>query len=393
MLYSSAPSHFKEGATKLRLDLVESVFAFKQSPDLKDVVIIGAQHILPSTLTMLRSFFDRGLSPAKVFLLGKCYSTDYETYNELRHLGAYVHPSSLEFDKARSFDSVYSGNIKLFVDRILENHSLLKNQLIVVLDDGGELIYYLNNHQNTENLRIVALEQTSSGYEKLKHAHLNMSVVNVARSYVKTEYESKIVIQTAIKAFYSSMVSNQGLIKNVLIFGNGALGNILANVLEGQFNISIFDIDPKKSDLSREGYLDNLTNFDLIVGCVGKTILSANEIKKLKPGTILVSLSSSDREFDISELRRNALDISSCHNDFICPNGVRVLNCGFPINFSGDASCVDIEEFELTRALLTLGALQAIELSQETGLFPLNLAGQAMLVDRFSKKYSQKTYV
>ena len=76
-----------------RLDLVESVFDFKKFHDLENVIIIGAQHILPSTLTMLESFFDRGLSPEKVFLIGKCYSTDFYTYEKLQELGIYVCPS------------------------------------------------------------------------------------------------------------------------------------------------------------------------------------------------------------------------------------------------------------------------------------------------------------
>jgi hypothetical protein len=92
--------------TKNRLDLVEFVFSFNQIPDLENIVVIGAQHILPSTLSMFESFFDRGLSPKKVFLIGKCYSTDFATYCRFKNLGVYVCPTSLNFDASNSFDVI-----------------------------------------------------------------------------------------------------------------------------------------------------------------------------------------------------------------------------------------------------------------------------------------------
>jgi len=369
-----------------RLDLVEDVFHLSKHNELKELVIVGAQHILPSTLSMLQSFFDRGLSPGNVFLIGKCYSTDFQTYCQLKDLGVFVCPSSLEFDPSSSFDSFYASNIKLFANQFMSLLTRLGKMKTVVLDDGGELISQLNTINNDE-IQMSCLEQTTSGYEKLKRLDLKMGVVNVARSHAKLKIESGIVAKTAVQAIYEKLFYTTLSPKNILIFGNGAIGGALADGLEGKFNVSLADITSEKSDKPYDYYLKNLSKFDLIIGCVGKTILYKDQIDMLNPGTTLISLSSSDREFDIVDMRSQSVFHSSCHADFECPNGVKVMNCGFPINFSGEASKVDIEEFELTRALLTLGILQAIELSNTSGFVPLNTQVQMALVKQYSKKY------
>lgn len=369
-----------------RLDLVEDVFHLSKHNDLKELVIVGAQHILPSTLSMLQSFFDRGLSPNNVFLIGKCYSTDFQTYCQLKDLGVFVCPSSLEFDPSSSFDSFYASNIKLFANQFMSLLTRLGKMKTIVLDDGGELISQLNTINNDE-IQMSCLEQTTSGYEKLKRLDLKMGVVNVARSHAKLKIESGIVAKTAVQAIYEKLFYTTLSPKNILIFGNGAIGGALADGLEGKFNVSLADITSEKSDKPYDYYLKNLSKFDLIIGCVGKTILFKDQIDMLTPGTTLISLSSSDREFDIVDMRSHSVSHSSCHADFECSNGVKVMNCGFPINFSGEASKVDIEEFELTRALLALGILQAIELSNTSGFVPLNTQVQMALVKQYSKKY------
>lgn len=371
-----------------KLDLVESVFESNSLVNLENVVLIGAQHILPSTLTMLNSFFERGLSPENVFLIGKCYSTDIQTYYRLLDLGVYVCPSSLTFKKQVAFDSQYTSNIRSFVNKSLAMLPSRNKPCIVVLDDGGMLISQLNDYADKKS-SIVGLEQTTSGYQRIKKLNLKMGVINVARSKAKLQYESKIIAKTVVRELCNKFATRQiHDPERVLIFGNGAIGNATAAALEGHFNTSFVDIDPKKSDIFLDETMQSIQEFDLIIGCVGKTILSLENIKKLRKGTTLVSLSSSDREFEIVALRSQSSLIFSCHDDFNW-NGINILNCGFPLNFSGIASDVDIQEFELTRSLLTLGVLQGIQQRSEKGLLPLCDAGQNMLISRFLEKYSK----
>lgn len=336
---------------------------------------------------MFESFFDRGLSPPNVFLIGKCYSTDLDTYENFLQLGANICPSSIIFNKNIPFDVSYFDCIGSFVTRALNQISLDKNKTVVVFDDGGDLIRYLNPLCKTQKLNFTCLEQTTSGYEKIKNLDLNMSVVNVARSFVKLNYESKIIAQTAITAICDKIFLAPKSARKVMILGNGAIGSAIASRLREGCDVSLIDIKPERSELSYPQCIENISQYDFIVGCAGKMVLSSDQIKELRPGTTLISLSSSDREFDIVTLRQQSPNIFSCHDDFLGGQGVRILNCGFPVNFCGNASVVDIEEFELTRSLLTLGMLQAIELKKEKGLFSMNLLDQIKLIDVYKEKY------
>lgn len=335
--------------------------------DLKNLMIVGAQHILPSTLLMLQSLFDRGLQCKNVFLIGKCYSTDINTYYSLKNLGVYVCNSSLVFEPSKSFDTTYENSIKLFTEHFLKNTT--KEIKTLVLDDGGQLIQQLSTKKH--DLYLTCIEQTTSGYEKIRQLDLDMGVINVARSRPKLDIESKIVVRTAIHAVRKKLLSiTQPL--NILILGNGAIGGALANGLEGSCNVSLADIKDEKSDKPYRYYMNNLHTFDVIIGCVGKQVLSKEQICLLNPGTTLISLSSSDREFDIVNERTFSAPHSHCHSDFECNNGVMVVNSGFPANFSGDTASVDIPEFELTRGLLISGIIQAYNLCGTKGIIPLS---------------------
>lgn len=353
-----------------KLHLVEFVFSKFKKTELNEIIIIGAQHILPSTLTMFQSFFDRGFSPNNLHLIGKCYSSDFDTYCKLRSIGANVCPSSFYFNKLENFDSYYRSNIKCFAESILKK--IESNKPIIILDDGGDLISYINEHSQNKRLNLACIEQTTSGYEKIKSIELNHCVINVARSSPKLQLESKIVCKTAVLAIFDFINSSNSKINKILIFGNGALGKSLKNLLQDTCEISVVDIDLKKSEISYEKAIENLCDFDIIIGCVGKEILSAKDIQKLKPGTTLISLSSSDREFDIVNLRQQAEEVTSCHSNFRTVEGINILNCGFPVNFTGNSSKVDIKEFELTRALLSLGILQAVNSQMKKGIIPLD---------------------
>ncbi|MBI2742626.1 MAG: hypothetical protein HYX48_01765 [Chlamydiales bacterium] len=369
-----------------RLDLVELVFQMYPFGDLENISIVGAQHILPSTLTMLQSFFDRGVLPQNIFLIGKCYSTDFETYEKLRELGVYVCPSSLDFQKSSNFDDFYANNISGFVDYLHSNNRIEKNRLTVVLDDGGVLISRLNQEVDQNCFKMVGVEQTTSGFEKIKNLNLNLCVINVARSFVKLNVESGIVAKTAVDALITRLAQTKKRFENALIVGNGAIGSALASRLEGQVYVTLVDIDNEKSDIPYEKCFQQLNKYDLIIGCTGTQILDFKALKSLKKGTTLASLSSSDREFDVVKLRKEARGIVSCHDDFT-KDGVTVLNCGFPVNFTGMSDLVDIEEFSLTRSLLALGILQAIEMGDKKGLLELSKKHQKKLLARFLETF------
>lgn len=373
------------------LGLVEGILDFEDKASLDNVVFLGAQHILPSTFRMFKSFIDRGLSPKNIFLIGKCYSTDLKTFDRFKEIGSYVCPSSIVFDKASPYDFTYVNNVKNFVSRIVSS-KFLDSKTVVVLDDGGEVLSQINASK-CNDCTIVGLEQTSSGYEKIKGLNLNIPVVNVARSKAKLVCESPVIIETAVRELYKKIRSRNLRINKVAVMGNGAVGSSMASALEGSFDVYTFDINSEKGSTfsSSANLCENLMDVDLIIGCTGTTVLTINDLKVLKKGTTLTSLSSSDREFDLVVPRSQSLEVDGCHKDFSW-NGLTFLNCGFPLNFNGCANDVDPEKFELTRALLSLAILQSLKLkSSGSGIYPLNETGQDLVVSLFRSKYLNYT--
>lgn len=109
-------------------------------------------------------------------------------------------------------------------------------------------------------------------------------------------------------------------------------------------------------------------NINIIIGCTGKNILSENEIeninKKINYNLFLISMSSSDREFDSLYFRENQINLSP-HTDIQKGNAILVNN-GFPITFKGNAYESTPKQIENTMVLLYKSVLLASVLNPDT---------------------------
>lgn len=376
-LYPRVPRH--------TLPLVEMVCA-SYNLSLEDICIIGAQHILPTTLRMLNSLFNRGLEPKNVSLIGKCYSTDFSTYHEMIHQGIDVCPSSYAFIKNESFDETYKKNLENFFHKISTNFFYKKEfKKIILLDDGGELLKNVNffiNRTKMEHCSILGIEQTSSGFEKIKDVHFSFPIINVARCNAKLKYESPLIAATTISQLGSKLNKMIVTLDKALIIGNGAIGSAFAHILNSSYDIDVdmCDLKPTPSVFGFDELDNILPKYDIVVGCTGKTILNNNNYKYLKEGAILLSLSSSDREFAAVNLRREYKGPLDCHSDFNV-HGLRILNCGFPLNFYGNADITDPEVFQLTRSLLVAAIMTGLTTEGlKNGISPLEEEMQKKII-------------
>jgi len=368
------------------LPLVEAVFDQFEEISFEDVCIIGAQHILPTTLQMLSSFFSRGLDPSNVFLIGKCYSTDSLTFNRLINLGVNVCPSSHFFKKGFSFDEMYRKHIDSFLLNV-KKHLLKMNSkfnTFIILDDGGTLIRKATAILDEEGTRIIGIEQTSAGYEELKTLKLKFPVINVARSKAKLQYESPIIAKTLAQQLYSRLSKPKTCNKRMLIVGNGAIGKAIYQTLKDDFKAQFYDCVSSKSSIKHENLRKELSQFDLIIGCTGTAFLKIEDYKYLKQGAILISASSSDREFSAYELQQRHSGSLKCHDDFEV-EGIKVINCGFPVNFGNDSSITDPPIFQFTRSLLTAAILTGIFKEYPCKLVPLDENLQDLIIEKFSE--------
>lgn len=366
------------------LDYLNSVF---QNIDLKDCHIICVQHIVASTVSLFNALFENGLSPQNLSAIGKCYSTRPEALEHLLERKVDIAQESLHFDPYRTFDMEFKRVLlDFFQDKIkaLEANGCKK---LIVLDDGGELLLFMNSLLKKRKFwrgKVVGIEQTTAGYEKLKSEPLLLPIVNVARSNIKLFHESPFIARVAVERLLEHLNTLRIFPKNALIIGNGAVGSHIHGEIRDLFRTETFDLDASKSSINMNSYANMIGNFDLIIGCTGKTVIQPNQFGLLKNGACLASVSSSDREFSGFNLRNKVKDISSCHED-ICADGIHLLNCGFPINFDNAYEEIDIPEFQLTRAILLAGIYQSITKELANGLVDLDHDLQAKIYQLYDQ--------
>lgn len=379
--------------SEITLPLVESVCSSFKNSSLTNICIIGAQHLLPTTLRMLVSLFERELNPKDVFLIGKCYSTDPHTYYKMIQFGMNVSESSCVFDKNEPFDIAYKKNISSFLRKIIPSILHKNYQKIIILDDGGELLTQIAFLLKDKRSNILGIEQTSSGFEKIKKQEFNFPIINVARSETKLKYESPLIGDAIAQQVSMKIGKNESKKNKILIIGKGAVGAAIFNALQGKFKVETFDLLAARSSLLSNDIKKSFNKFDFIIGSTGKSILKPEDFVFLKKGTCLMSASSSDREFSASELRKKYPFALSCHEDFIF-NNIKVVNCGFPVNFSGDVAFTDPESFQLTRALLVAAILMGVKEKIPTnGLVPLQEKIQRKISSSYLRILRQKKLV
>lgn len=370
------------------MPLLEYVKSLHPLVPLNNVLLIGCQHILATTHLMLRSLYDCGLDPKNIFLLGKCYSTNRSVLREMLQDGIHVSPLSFSFESHLAFDEQFSDIVAQFLEHMLSDLDLSKFDKIIILDDGGQLLAlsmkFISGHKN-----ITGIEQTSSGYEKIKATALKFPVINVARSQAKLIYESPMIANTVVKRALKRITELKNTPRQILILGNGAIGSAIYTALKNDYKVQIYDKNLNTTEFNR-GDIDfekQLRSADVIIGCSGETSIPSGKHKYLKKGCVLFSASSSDREFDAVSFRRKSRYVKNCHND-VEVGGITLLNCGFPINFDGGRHSVPPSRIQLTRALLMGSIFQACEMTESSSeIVPLDFEFQRDIIRKYLQLY------
>lgn len=327
---------------------------------LKNTFLIACQHLLEDTHLLMLALNQLGLKREHVAIIGKCYSTNPEVVAAMRADGLDVFTPEVGFDSHISFDEQFKEHIHLFITAQKHKINSSSFERIIVLDDGGELITAMHeSFPDADNL--VGIEQTTSGINKINCINQNFPVVNVARCQAKLTHESPVIAQTILKQLKIYLKDHRLIQKNALILGNGAIGNALRKYLKLYYpQTKIYDLDFKKSELTDNEFISYLKQADIIFGCTGFTSLSYRSHEFLKKNVILASASSSDREFDAVYLRKNHPKVLNCHANMVI-NSIHLLNCGFPINFSGEQS-ISLFNRQLVMSLLLAATCQAKKL-------------------------------
>ncbi len=324
--------------------------------NLEKTLVISVQHLCSTTGILFEALFQLHLDPQNLYVIGKCYSTNPEVLVRLRKKNVNALLSSSYFNASTPFDLDFDYKIDQMLQQIISSNDLYSYERIIILDDGGHLLEKASTLLS-EDLPLIGIEQTSSGFNRLKEKNFSFPIINLARSWLKLEYESPIIIDLVIRKLTEKISKLRFDITQILIIGNGILGQKIHEVLKTKYLVSVFDCVPEKSMISSSMLRDRLSEFDLIIGCTGSTSLPFEDFTFLKKPVVLASISSSDREFEAFKFRK-LNPKKNCHSN-VTVDGITLLNSGFPITFDEDYDAIDTDDFQLTRALILASIYQA----------------------------------
>lgn len=351
------------------------------NPSLKGIAIIGAQHLMESSLEMFRVFVNLGLDPLNTYLMGKCYSTDESVVKDFRDERFNIYEGSFYFDSHEKYDETYQREMKVFATTAflkLQKGSISK---LIVIDDGGYLIDIIHK-LNINNIPIVCIEQTSSGFNYLMETTLSYPIINVARCKAKLDLETPFIFSSFFERLCFNLDKDLFHRDKFLILGNGTIGKFFKKKLEEyNYDANIFD-----AKFDQEDRLISLLNgSNIIIGASGYTSLRYEFYKHLKSNTTLASISSSDREFDACKFRRLFSKTNKSHKNFI-KDGINLLQSGCPINFWKTRNNIDLEYIQITLAMLMGAVFQAVDIdSKEAGFISVHEQREQLIYKEFQQ--------
>lgn len=306
------------------------------------------QHLLRTNQEMIEALFASGLKPKDTYIIGKSYSYNDHIANDLRKQGAHVFEYT--YDSHQAFDNLFDNAI----NRFLNIPQRKENTLII--DDGGALI---KKASERADYRIIgAVEQTSSGYHRLQGEKHPFPIMNIARSEAKLHLETQHIVEHALSETNKRLQARGMYIHLPLIIGDGPIGKGLADALHDTYGTRI--VGKEEFEQEKERLLRMHGSF---FGCTGETSIS-KEYHDRFHFQVLVSLSSSDREFDAYHLRKQWPRTNDPHADIIA-NKALLLNSGFPITFRGAEHEVTPENIQLTQALMLAGTYEVLRHQQK----------------------------
>lgn len=333
---------------------------------LAGVGLVGVQHLLETTGSLVACLVGLGLKPDNCFLLGKAYSSNTDVVDGLRQMGCYAEAGSMPM-RPGTFNDAMTNDLARLWDAA---ESLRRPDIhtLMVLDDGGRCLATVPAWAPQDGRRVCGVEQTQFGADRL--ARVPYPVVLVARSGVKKWIEPPMIAR-AVRARVSATVAGYHAPKAVGVVGLGPIGRAVAQeLLRTHGRVLVFDRMatpewPANGVKKCAKLRQILEGAEVLFGCTGSDIFEAVHLEDADIATrVLASCSSEDVEFRSILKRSNdpifadrTLPDVSCH---VGNHELRVLRCGFPINFDGSKESVPAHEIQVTRGLLLGGVLQGV---------------------------------
>jgi adenosylhomocysteinase len=222
----------------------------------------------------------------------------------------------------------------------------------IVIEDGGYIIPFLHEkYSGDDSPCIGGVEQTTKGLRKDEQLKsFRFSILNVAKSKFKDEYESPLVGHAIVYNILRLLSQESFFGKKALVVGFGAIGRAVADALTKSMGmiVRIYDKELDRIAAARvRGYEASVSASDfvrdakIIIGTTGYTSIGKDILEVMDNGAILVSASSDQIEIDLEHLRimchspnyREGLGTYYDRTVGAGSDRYLLLGDGFPINF------------------------------------------------------------
>lgn len=354
--------------------MLSRVAELSKHSKLSNILVLACQHLLEPQLRMFEFLIGLGLKPENVIIAGKAYSTNSFVAERFAALGCIVAPFSAQFEPRKRFDDWFLVQLEKFVIEHVQSRDLASYEKIIVLDDGG-FMHEVVHRVVSDVSNVHGVEQTSSGHNHIVALNVQFPVTSVARSHFKLQHESPFIGDLGYRLIKHVLAKTGRSDPNVLVLGMGPIGRSILKRLFIQKPTMCGMVYDWASDailnspaaheldlLSRKRIMDEpefrsdlLSKFDVIIGATGARSIQVSELDRLHPDAVLVSMSSSDREFPAEAFPRTGI-----HDDVVL-DGRTLVNGGFPITFLGEPNCIPPAQIELTMSLLMCSVLKAAD--------------------------------
>lgn len=357
--------------------------------------ILAVQHVHSSMAPLVDALLLGGADPDELTVVSKAYSSKPRALAAVRQRGVRVVEADEMADPCHSYEIELREAVAGLLDRAAES-----GRPLLVLDEGAVASRGLRPRPDLAG-RTRLVEQTTRGARWDEQAGLQFTVVDVARSAAKAEFEAPLVARAMVDGLLIALADLDLQPRRVGLVGYGRMGLRLARRLSRHFEVAVTDtasdnVRRAQADGFKVGLLADLAGeAELLIGCTGSAIVDERSLEGFKASLILANGASSDIEFALWGRRKPDSIVHSraggsakrpWDNHYTLGSTVRhtLLAGGFPVNFYHPAEPITPQEFQLTRALMLAGAVQAVAESRP-GVTPLADAAQHLVVAAYER--------
>lgn len=365
-------------------------YTTKERP--RDCAVIAHTHLLPNNVPLFRhlaALLDFG----RIYVMDKPYSTVPSVLRELVWSGFEVVPVRMEADLPYEF--AVRKSLDVLWDKVVEDQKHRGYKKLLIIDDGGD-VWQSVPWADLEGVSVATVEQTQRGIARVLGGSRRVPpIVSVASAGIKKNIESEFIGISVVNKLDELGVLEKA--SQIGIVGAGSIGLAVDRELRRR-SIEALSYDPKyhSGDVLSENArpsLDVLLNeCDLIIGTTGTDALKGLPFERITTGQkVLASASSADLEFfsllKLAPSRQHPFE--TVHIPIHDQLTINILNGGYPINFDREKDTTPDDDIVLTRCLMYVGAMQALELidsNVEEGIYGLDRIAQEHILKQWVRE-------